>query len=197
MNRVLSIAAAVALLFSVQSASAQTKNSPSTRFRLIQAQCTTGPCHPFLTFIRGSGKINNVKQPKPVGNRFFGKIKVTGLTTASLSQLDAEVEGRRIYGADPDSDCPLANTETTGVFGTSTMICRGNVFTNESRCSGKLFFDVLTPPECSDVPVHTEDIRVNVYQEGFAGIETYLIATNGTFSLGKSPDCNSGGTGCP
>jgi hypothetical protein len=197
MNRVLGVAAAALLLLGAQATSAQTKNSASTRFRLVRAQCTTGPCHPFLTFIRGSGKINNVKQPKPVGDRFFGKIRITGVTSASLNQLDAEVEGRRIYGADPDNDCALANTETSGVFGTSTMICRGNVFTNESRCSGKLFFDQLTPPGCSDVPVHTEEIRVNVYQEGFAGVQTRLIATNGAFSLGKTPDCNSGGSGCP
>jgi hypothetical protein len=197
MNKLLSLVAAVVMLLGVQAASAQTKNSASTRFRLVQAQCTTGPCHPSLTFSRGSGKINNVKQPKPVGNRFFGKIKITGVTSGSLSQLDAEVEGRRIYGVDPDGDCALASTESTGVFGTSTMICRSNVFTNESRCSGKLFFDLLTPPECSDVPVHTENIRVNVYEEGFAGVLTGLIATNGAFSLGKSPDCNSGGTGCP
>jgi hypothetical protein len=197
MSRVLRVAAAALVLLSVQTASAQTKNSASTRFRLVQAQCTTGPCHPFLTFIRGSGKINNVRQPKPVGNRFFGKVKITGVTSGSLSQLDAEIVGRRIYGDDPDSDCALANTQTTGVFGTSTMICRGNTFTNESKCGGKLFFDLLTPGECSAVPVHTEDIRVNVYQEGFAGVETKLIATNGAFSLGKTPDCDSGGTGCP
>lgn len=197
MGRALSVFAAATLLLGVQSAVAQTKNSASTRFRLVQAQCTTGPCHPSLTFSRGSGKINNIKQPKPVGNTFFGKIKITGLNSAALDQLDAEIEGRRIYGADPDGDCPFANTESTGVFGTSTMRCRGNVFTNESRCTGKLFFDALTPPQCSDVPVHTENLRVNVYEEGFAGVQTRLIATNGLFSMGKSPDCDSGGAGCP
>lgn len=197
MQKVLSVVAAMVLLLSVHAASAQSRNTGSSKFRLVQAQCTTGPCHPTLSFRGGQGKFITPKEPKAVTSRLLGKISMGGLTSVSVSTLDVEIEGSRLYGDDPDSDCPLANTKTTGVFASSTMSCRANVFTNESGCRGKLFVDDLVAPQCSDVSIHTEDIRVNVYQGGFAGDQSRLVATNGMLTLGRFPDCNSGGIGCP
>jgi hypothetical protein len=187
----------MAVLIGVSDAFAQSRNTARSKFRLVRAQCTTGPCYPTLSFRRGQGKFVTPKEPKFVTSRFIGKITISGLTTVTIGQLEVELEGRRIYGADPDSDCALANTETTGVFGSSTMTCRSNLFANESGCRGKLFVDSLQPPECSDVSVHYEDVRVNVYQGGFAGVQSRLIATDGILTLGRFPDCNSGGNGCP
>lgn len=197
MTKLLSVVAVLVLLLSVHDASAQSRNTASSGFRLVRAQCTTGPCYPTISFRRGQGKFITPRQPKAATSRFIGKIKISGLTTVTIGQLDVELEGRRIFGDDPDSDCALANTETVGVFGSSTMTCRANIFANESGCRGKLFVDNLTPQECTDVNVHLEDMRVNVYQGGFAGVQSRLIATNGLLTLGRFPDCNSGGIGCP
>jgi len=197
MKQLLSVVVAMVLLLSVHAASAQSRNTGSSKFRLVQAQCTTGPCHPTLSFRGGQGKFITPRQPKAVTSRLIGKIKLNGLTSVSIPSLDVEVEGTRLYGDDPDSDCPLANTQTTGVFASSTMSCNPNIFANESGCRGKLFVGALTPPQCSDVSVYTQDIRVRVYQGGFAGVQNRLIATDGLATLGRFPDCDSGGNGCP
>jgi hypothetical protein len=60
-----------------------------------------------------------------------------------------------------------------------------------------LFFINFTAPACSDVTQVIQDLSVEVYEGGFVGVPEHLIAVFGMNILGKSPDCASGGAGCP
>jgi hypothetical protein len=199
MKRLLTALISVALFVGVQPAKAQTRNTTAARMRLVRAQCTTGPCAPQFNFKRGDMQIRSVKNPKPVGDRRFGKVSIVGLDAGLATPpatLDAVVSGTQTFGPDPDGDCALAGTQVTGTFGTSSMICNISAFAL-GRCRGDLFFTSLLPPQCSDVRRTIEDISVEIYEGGFAGDVTRRIATVGMLILGKEPDCNSGGSGCP
>jgi hypothetical protein len=189
-----------AVLFLVAyEAEAQQTGTTASRIRLVQAQCTTGPCTPGFAFKRGDVNLRRVKNPKPVGDRRFGKVSIGSLDVGLgvfPTTMEAQISGRRVWGTDPDGDCPQANSESTGLFGTSLMTCTLAAF-NLGRCRGDLFFTTLLDPRCSDVRQTFQDIQVGVYEAGFAGDPTHLIATAGVAILGKMPDCNSGGSGCP
>src|SRR5215813_657196 len=191
---------AAAVVVCAGSAFGQTRNTATSRLRLVRAYCTTGPCDPFYTFAGGSALIRRVKQPKPVTNRKFGKIRVNSLQALGPpplpNTLDVEVSGTIFYGSDLNAVCPLANTVVTGPFGTSTMNCVPGA-AGDAMCSGNLFFINFTAPACSDVPQVIQDIDVSVYEGGSIGIPTKRIATFGMNILGRTPDCASGGAGCP
>jgi hypothetical protein len=191
--------AAVVLFLGAYSAEAQTSGTTASRLRLVRAQCTTGPCTPQFEFKRADVQLRRVKNPKPVGDRRFGKVSIGSLDVGLgvfPTTMEAQVSGRQIWGPDPDGDCPQANSESTGVFGTSLMTCALSAF-NLGRCRGDLFFTTLLDPRCSDVRLTIQDIDVGVYEAGFAGDPNRLVATGGIAILGKVPDCNSGGSGCP
>lgn len=191
--------ATVVVLFAACRGEAQTTSTTTSRIRLVRAQCTTGPCAPQFDFKRGDVQLRRVKNPKPVGDRRFGKIGIVGLDVGLGTfppTLDAQVSGRQVWGDDPDGDCPDANSESTGLFGTSSMSCNLSAF-NLGRCRGNLFFTSLLDPRCSDVRRTIQDISIEIYEGGFVGDDTRLIATTGMAVLGKVPDCNSGGSGCP
>jgi hypothetical protein len=198
MRRFLAVAAAVFVLVFLQTAEAQMKPTSTARIRLVHAQCTTGPCVSAFDFARGDVQIRRVKMPKPVNDRRFGRIKISGLD-AGLgtfpSGLEARISGRRIFGSDPDGDCPMANTETTGDFGFSNLECKLSAF-NVGRCLGTLVFNGLLPPQCSDVRQTIQDLNVSVYLQGMVGNPAGLLATLGVGVVGKVPDCDSGGSGC-
>lgn len=194
-TKLLGAAVAVVSLVLVPTARAQTKATSASRIRLVRAQCTTGPCAPGFDFKRGGVQLRTVKNPKPVGDRRFGKVSITGLDPAPAT-LEVEVTGTRTFGTDPNSNCALAGSQTSGVFGTSTMTCNLSDF-GLSHCRGDLFFESLLPPGCSDVRQTIQDVKIEVYQGGFLGDSTKRIATDGIAILGKSPDCSSGGSGCP
>ncbi len=125
-TKLLGAAVAVVSLVLVPTARAQTKATSASRIRLVRAQCTTGPCAPGFDFKRGDVQLRTVKNPKPVGDRRFGKVSITGLDAGldpAPATLEAEVTGTRTFGTDPDGDCALESTQTSGVFGTSTMTC--------------------------------------------------------------------------
>ena len=206
MKRLFLVAVAVFVFGSVQTAEAQKTGTTTARLRLVRAQCTTGPCAPQFDFKRGDVQLRKVKNPRPVGDRRFGRVSMIGLD-AGLNPLpntlDVQVSGRQTFDTDPDSDCVLAGTVVTGVFGTSSANCNASAF-NLGRCRGDLFFTAIPPfvspflaPQCSDVRRTIEDISIEVYEGGFAGDPAHLIATTGITVLGKTPDCNSGGSGCP
>jgi hypothetical protein len=196
----LAAAAALAVGVFAYAAEAQTAGTTTSRIRLVRAQCTTGPCAPQFDFKRGDVQIRRVKNPKPVADRRFGKISIVGLDTGLNPFppfLAAQATGRQVFGSDPDGDCPLANTQSTGVFAEATSLaCNVSAF-NLGRCRGPLSFLTLLDARCTDVRRTIEDIRVEVYEGGFVGDPNRLIATNGVAILGKVPDCNSGGSGCP
>lgn len=198
MRRFLAVAGALVLLPFLQTAEAQTKPTFSTRLRLVHAQCTTGPCVPIFQFKRGDVQIKRMKLPKLVNDRRFGRVIISGLDAGIgtfPAALEARISGRRIFGSDPDSDCPLANTETTGEFGFSNLDCTLSAF-NIGRCRGTLSFNNLLAPQCSDVRQTIEDVNVSVYLQGMVGNPAGLLATIGIAIPGSVPDCDSGGSGC-
>ena len=67
----------------------------------------------------------------------------------------------------------------------------------DANCSGNIFFIDFTDPECSDVAQVIQNIDVEIFEGGFVGVPTRKIATAGMNILGRSPDCASGGAGCP
>jgi len=181
-------------------ATAQTRNTATSRLRMVRAYCTTGPCDPFYTFQGGSTLIRRVKQPKLVTNRKFGKIRINSLQALGPPPvpmtLEAQVSGTIHYGPDLNAVCPLANNVVSGPFGTSTMNCVVGA-AGDATCSGNLFFIDFVAPACSDVPQVIQDIDVSIYEGGSVGVPEKRIATFGMNILGRTPDCASGGAGCP
>jgi hypothetical protein len=184
----------------VGSAEAQTRNTATSRFRMAQAYCTTGPCDPWYTFQGGATLIKRVKQPKLVSNRKLGNIRINALQRLGGPPippfLEAQVSGTIFYGQDQNAVCPLANTVVSGPFATSTMICTVGA-SGDANCKGNLFFTDFTDPQCSDVSENIQNLQIYVYEGGFVGVPERRIATAGINILGKTPDCASGGAGCP
>lgn len=200
MRKLLGAALAGTLIFGASTASAQLKNTGTSRMRLVRAHCTTGPCNLDFTFNGGSALFRRAKQPKLVTNRKLGKVRINALTRLGAPpippNLEAEVSGTIFYGQDTNAICPYANSVVSGPFASSTMNCiLGSA--GDAICSGTLFFTDFTPPECSDVSQTIQDITVEVYLGTFVGSTNALIATGGINILGKAPDCASGGAGCP
>lgn len=184
----------------VATAEAQTRNTATSRFRMAQAYCTTGPCDPWYTFQGGSALIKRAKQPKLVSNRKLGNIRITALQRLGgppiPTFLEAQLSGTIHYGQDLNAACPLANTVVSGPFATSTMTCAVSV-SGDATCKGNLFFIDFTDPPCSDVSQNIQNLQIEVYEGGFVGVPTRRIAAAGINILGKTPDCASGGAGCP
>ena len=200
MRKLLGIALGIALLAAAHAAPAQLRNTASSKLRMVHAYCTTGPCDQFFTFQSGATLVKRIKEPHPVTNRKIGKVRINGLTRLGgvpiPLRLDAQLSGTTFYGQDMNAICPLANTTTSGLIATSTMNCIVTGF-GDANCAGDLFFTSLVPPACSDVTQVIQDLTVEVYEDGFVGIPEHLLAVFGANILGKSPDCASGGAGCP
>jgi hypothetical protein len=56
---------------------------------------------------------------------------------------------------------------------------------------------VLDDPDCTDVQLYISEVVVEVYEDGGVGVDAQKIAQNGALVVGKTPDCDSGGSGCP
>ena len=200
MKRLLGAAIATALILGGGSAAAQTRSTATSRVRMVHAHCTTGPCDPFFTFQGGSTLLRRVRQPKLVTNLKLGTMRINALQPLGMvpipPSLDAEVTGTIHYGPDLNAVCPLAGTTVSGPFATSTLACVVGA-SGAANCNGTLFFINFTPPACSDVTQVIQDINIDVYEGGFVGIPERRIATDGINILGKTPDCASGGSGCP
>lgn len=200
MTKLLGTALCLGLLFAAHAAPAQLRNTASSRLRMVHAYCTTGPCDQFFTFQSGATLVKRVREPHLVTNRRIGKVHLNALTRLGgvpiPLTLDAQLTGTTFYGADANAVCPVANTTTSGILATSTMNC---VVTGQgdANCAGDLFLTSLVPPACSDVSQVIQDLTVEVYEGGFVGVPERLLAVFGANILGKSPDCASGGAGCP
>jgi hypothetical protein len=193
-------AAFVIALTSVVAVEAQTRNTATSRLRMVRAHCTTGPCNPFFTFQGGATLLKRAKQPKLVSNRKLGNVRINSLQRLGGPTippfLDARLSGTIFYGQDANAACALANTVVSGPFATSTMTCTvGSA--GDANCKGNLFFTDFTDPECSDVSQAIQNLQIEIYEGGFVGTPERLIGVAGMNILGKSPDCASGGAGCP
>lgn len=202
MKQLIGLVVALAVVLSAHVVSAQTRSTSASRLRMVRAHCTTGPCNPFFTFQGGATLIKRAKQPRMVTNKKLGKVRVTTLQRIGVigpaipAFLDARLSGTIFYGSDLDAVCPLANTVVSGEFASSTMACFV-ALNGTANCGGTLFFNNLTAPQCSDVAQVIQDLDIKVYEGGFVGVPERLVATGGMNILGKSPDCASGGAGCP
>ena len=200
MRKLLGAALALAVVFAAHPGSAQTRNTAASRLRMVRAYCTTGPCDQFFTFEGGWTLIRRTNEPRVVTNRKFGKVRINALLRLGgppfPSALVAQVSGTIFYGPDLNAVCPLANSQVTGTFASSTMNCVVQAGA-DANCGGDLFFTNLVAPACSDVSQVIQDVNVEIYEQGFVGVPEHLVAVSGVNILGKSPDCASGGAGCP
>jgi hypothetical protein len=184
---------------------AQIRGTPGSRQGLVRAQCPVfgipQPCNPATNFSRGSFRIKKLKQPKLLFNQGVGHIRIQGVTPPKPSGLDATLSGLVSFGADPDSDCPLANTQTLiDPLFTATMTCVVASGGFASNCKGLLQYpspSAIPPATCTDVTFVVENVAAQIYEDGSVGNPAALIARNGITVLGRSPDCNSGGKNCP
>lgn len=181
--------------FSVQ---AQESATASTRVRMVRAFCTTGPCAPSLDFSGGSVLLRRIKQPKPLSKRKIGRLQVNGVTAPVLpGALEARMTARFVWDTvDPDGDCPDLGTDSVQVLATSSMFCNPGGLV--AKCSGDLLTPVgLFDPRCTDVRLTLLNINTEIYEFGQVGVDSSLIAVPGMGIVGSSPDCSSGGSGCP
>jgi hypothetical protein len=155
------------------------KGSSNTKRSLVQAQCP-GPvsCNTAnVSFAKGRVRIQLVRPPDAVGDRVVGKIKMMRVFPGQ-GGLRARVVGDVTYGADPDGDCPLANTQVPGaIYAESGMECvtkRG-----ASNCKGILALPGLFLPQCTDVSVLVNNAHVEVYDLAAPGSVSSLIARDG------------------
>jgi hypothetical protein len=171
----------------------------------VQAQCPVlgvpQPCDNGVIFGRGSFRIKRLKQPKLLFNQGVGRIRMINVSPPQPFGLDAQIVGLVSYSSDPDSDCPLANTQTlVNPLWTATMACVTVSPGLYSNCKGLLQYpssSAIPPATCTDVTFIVENLQAEVYEDGSVGNPAGLIARNGITVLGRSPDCNSGGTNCP
>lgn len=186
-------------------ASAQTRGTAGSRQGLVQAQCPVlgvpQPCDPSVVFKRGTFRIKRLKQPKLLFNQGVGRIRMLGVSPPQPFGLDAQISGLVSFGNDPDSDCPLANSQTSiDPLFTATMTCVTTTDGLFSNCKGLLQYpspSAIPPATCTDVTFVVENVQAEVYEDGSVGDPDGLIARNGIAVVGRSPDCNSGGANCP
>ncbi len=184
--------------FLVSPADAQEVATQKTRVRFVRAFCSTGPCTPAIDFEFGGGHINRMIFPKPLSKRKIGKLRLRGVMSTPLpSSLEAQVTARFVYDTvDPDGDCPDLGSDVVQVLATSSMFCKQQI--DRATCGGDLLTPVgLFDTRCTDVRVTLHDLDFEIYEFGMVGVLTSKIATQGVSVVGKTPDCSSGGFGCP
>lgn len=161
-------------------------SSVSTR-SLVQAQCValgvSAPCNNAgINFAKGKVRLNRVRQPDTASDTVMGRIKMSRVFPTQ-PRLEARVIADVSYGRDPDGDCPLAGTQVVDrLFAKSSMECmkRGGA----SNCKGDLLLPSLSAPQCTDVAVIAEHLRVEVYDIVAVGTTTSLIARDGLKIIG-------------
>lgn len=203
MAKLLGVAVGIVLLATWgQPASAQLRGTASVRVPMVRAMCSTGPCAAAYNFRVGAAHFKRLRQPKALSRREVGLLRVDGVSTAGPPlplNLDGVVSARVNYAlTDPDGDCAAVGSDTTEVIATSSLNCLQKGVTTTS-CRGRIILanGVLDDPNCTDVQVFLSNIAVAVFEKDGVGDDTKLIARNGALVTGKTPDCNSGGAGCP
>jgi hypothetical protein len=158
--------------------------SLSTTRSLVQAQCPGPvPCNSLgIFFAKGKATIEVVRPPHAVGNRKVGKVKMSRVFPPQPA-LEALVIGDITYGADPNGNCALANTQALGaIYATADMTCITRQFA--ANCKGSLALPALIPPECTDVAVFVRNAHIEVYDINAPGNVTSLIGRDGMMISG-------------
>ena len=180
-------------------AHAQTRGTAGYTARLVPELCGVLPCNASgITFTAGEAHLTSLQQSDLVFNSKIGRVVLNDVIPPT-SGLQAQLSATLSYGADPNGDCPQANSQVTiSPWATSTLTCVVPQFSFFALCRGDLHVTAVTSPQCVDVDVIVENITVEVYESGFVGDPTRRIALDGLVRGGQSPDCNSGGVGgCP
>lgn len=203
MIKLLGVATAALVVFAWSgTAEAQNKGTATARMRMARAMCTTGPCNPAFNFRAGSVQFKRLKQPKPMTKRDYGRLRLDGISSSGPplpASLDGVVTARVNYdGVDPDTDCAFTGDDGVQVIGTSSLSCTsGGPGTTSCRGDIVLPAGFLDTDDCTDVQVFITDVVVEVFEDGGVGDDSQKIAQNGALMTGATPDCNSGGAGCP
>jgi hypothetical protein len=170
---------------------------------LIRTYCTdtTGPCDPWFTFKRGRMKTAKGRRPSLSPEKWnASRIQIDQLQRLGERPLppalEARISGTIVFGDDPTASCPLANTVSSGPFAAATMTCRTRRI-GDGDCVGHPTLINPPPAACADVEHSIQNLQVDVYEGGFAGVDERWVASGGIGVFGKSPDCASGGAGCP
>ncbi len=203
MPKLPSFALGVVVLLAVSPAFGQSKGTATVRVRMARAICTTGPCNPFFNFRAGSAQFKRMKQSKVLTRRSVGRLRLDGVSSTAPSGLPTSLDGlvtARVNYApvDPDSDCAAVGSDSTFPIATSSLSCRQRGATTVS-CRGDIVLEagVLDDPDCTDVQQTFSDVVVEVFEDGGVGDDSKKIAQDGILMTGKTPDCDSGGSGCP
>jgi len=192
-------ACGVALCVCQTSAIAQTKGASGYIARLVPELCGALPCNVSgINFTRGEARLSSLKQSDLVFNSKIGRVVLHEVVPPPKG-LQAQLSATLSYGADPNGNCPQANSQVTiSPWATSSLTCIPPPFSFFAPCKGDLHVTAITAPECTDVNVIVENITAEVYESGFVGDPTRRVALDGLARSGRSPDCNSGGVGgCP
>lgn len=192
-------ACGVVLVVCQSSAIGQTRGTAGYITRLVPELCGSIPCNASgISFTRGEARLTKLKAADLVFNSKVGRVVLQQVIPPQPG-LQAQLTATLSYGADPNGNCPQANSQVVvSPWATSTLICPPPGFGFFQPCRGDLHVTAVTPPDCSDVDVIVENITAEVYESGFVGDPTRRVARDGLASGGLSPDCNSGGSGgCP
>jgi len=181
---------------------AQERGTSTVRLAMATAMCTTGPCAPAFNFRGGFTAFKKPRQPKLLTRREIGVMRLDGVSSSGPplpTSLDGVVTARVVFSStDPDSDCGDTGSDSVQTIATSSLKCRQKGPSSTS-CRGTLVLGgaVFNDPDCTDVRVFLTDVVTEVYEDGGVGDDSKKIAQNGALMTGKTPDCNSGGPGCP
>lgn len=203
MARLIGVALGVILFCAVgEPAAAQQRGTAGSRMAMARAMCTTGPCAPQYNFRAGWVQFKRLRQPRLLGRRDIGALRLDRVWTSGPplpTALDAQMTARVNYAmVDPNANCPEVGSDVTDVVATSTMYCQQSGPTWTS-CRGRLILksDIMNDPNCTDVQIHMSELAIEVFEFGGAGVDSKRIARNGALVTGRTPDCDSGGSGCP
>jgi hypothetical protein len=200
MRTVLVVAACGFVLGVCQSSAvAQTKGTAGYIARLVPEMCGALPCNVSgIGFSRGEARLSSLKQETLTFNSKIGRIVLQEVSPPQTT-MQAQLSATLTYGTDPNGDCPQANSQVTvSPWATSSLTCDPPLFEFYAPCRGDLHVTAVTAPQCADVDVVVDNITAEVFEGGFLGDPSRRIALDGLARGGRSPDCNSGGTGgCP
>lgn len=189
----------VAMALCQSPAIAQSRGTSGYIARLVPDLCGALPCNVSgINFSGGEAHLRKLRQADLVFSSKVGNVALHGVIPPP-SGLQAQVTATLSYGADPNGDCPEANSQVTvSPWATSTLTCNPPPFSFYAPCRGDLYVSATTTPQCADVDVIVENITVEVYESGFVGDPTRRVGRDGLARGAQSPDCNSGGPGgCP
>ena len=198
--RPLFVVAAVGVALGVcqPSAIAQTRGSGGYVARLVPEMCGSTPCNVSgISFTRGEIRLFKLKQSHLVSDTYVGRVSLQQVVPVQKG-LQAQVSATLSYGPDPNNTCPQANSQVVvSPWATSSLTCSPPAFGFAMPCLGELHLTALTPPQCAGVAVIVDDLSAEVYEAGFLGDPAHKIGGDGLAVGGLSPDCSSGGVGCP